>query len=148
MHVYVFLYLLTFSYYLCSKKKVNNIFFIRINHVFVAIQWTLVIFTSQSLIREISLGVNKLFDDFFYYWSNFFFRGTVHLDQSDVPGVTPSLLSSVMGGHSSKRISFDVATEVQREIIMRYFGKYLKNKGSTYVAIYPMLLFIRCFFTI
>lgn len=52
------------------------------------------------------------------------------MDQCDIPGITPWYLSKYAGGHSSERIDFAFATNLQRQIIMHYFGKYLNLKGK------------------
>ena len=56
------------------------------------------------------------------------FREATHYDQSDIPAIIPRILKSMFDASHGKRIDFNVAIKVQRNLITDYINNFSQGK--------------------
>ena len=57
-----------------------------------------------------------------------YFREAAHYDQSDIPAIIPRILKSLFDTSHGRRIDFNVAIEVQRNLITDYISNFRQGK--------------------
>ena len=72
---------------------------------------------------------SAIFCSYLYICINFvYFREATHYDQSDIPAIIPRILKSMFDTSHGKRIDFNVAIEVQRNLIADYISNFRQGK--------------------